>query len=88
MLHFNSSMVRLKAVRDFIYSYFGEFQFQYGTIESVAKGASHKSNGISIPVWYDWKLLSTSISNHFSIFQFQYGTIERMFEPLKKIALK
>ena len=57
MVHFNSTLVRLKASNSPLpVVACGSFQFHFGTIESLIDSFILLSTRISIPLWYDWKV--------------------------------
>ena len=52
-----------------------KFQFHYGTIGRTASERIKYFSVISIPLWYDWKLLLCRLNSRLDLFQFHYGTI-------------
>ena len=54
---------------------FEKFQFQLGTIGTLAKHISENFRFISIPVRYDWNVIIRHACMVIMIFQFQLGTI-------------
>ena len=60
MEYFNSTMVRLGVVIVcFLYMSIARFQFHYGSIGSAAAHLRHSTfSQISIPLWFDWEILS------------------------------
>ncbi len=53
ILHFNSTMVRLRVPPGIANRYDIPFQFHYGTIEGQIIDVDEAHKEISIPLWYD-----------------------------------
>ena len=52
-MNFNSTMVRLKDLKEMKEQVLNLFQFHYGTIKRTKKAYRNISFEISIPLWYD-----------------------------------
>ncbi len=85
-VHFNSSMVRLRA-NEFVLSggYPNEFQFQYGSIErKVFEDPENTPPEFQFQYGSIERTINLTVDESVAIFQFQYGSIESFLNFFNK----
>jgi len=72
---FNSTLVRLEALKPVSHAPVIRFQFHFGSIGRQIQTNTDAAKFVSIPLWFDWKLLTKDLNDKLALFQFHFGSI-------------